>query len=102
MEKTYIPVLRFSGNRLIIPSEVLFDKALTNNEKLILAFIMALSGGVTDYGVVCTATDEYLCELANVTKPTITKAISNFVKCGYIKKQKIYNGYQAVRIIHVN
>ena len=77
----------------IMPCEVIADKNISANEKILLSLIVVLSNA-NGYA---WASNEYLADALGVNKNTISRSINNLVKAEYIEtdikldyKRKIY------------
>lgn len=69
----------------VIPAEVRYDKSLINGQKLLYGELTALS----NKNGYCNAGNEYLANLYNVSKRTISSWISGLEKRGYIRTELI-------------
>ena|SRR5699024_7984863 len=70
----------------IIPANVRYDESLTPNAKLLYGEITALC----NQEGYCWASNAYFSKLYDVKKETISRWISDLVKCGYIRTEIIY------------
>ena len=71
---------------LWIPAEILYDKQLSDKEKLILAIIVFLNQ--EDKG--CFASNKYISSIVNVTHGRVSKLISSLREKGYIEVKLKY------------
>jgi len=71
---------------LWIPAEILYDKQLSDKEKLILAIIVFLNQ--EDKG--CFASNKYISSIVNVTHGRVSKLISLLREKGYIEVKLKY------------
>jgi hypothetical protein len=90
---------RFGLPDIGIPSEVLFNPALTHTQKILFGFIRNLAQ--SERG--CWASNRYLAKLLGVEKQTISNAVSKLKDYLYIKVEfhALPNGNQC-RAIHLN
>lgn len=65
----------------ILPAEVRYNKEITDFAKILYAEFMALSN---TYGY-CFATNKYFAELYNKDADTISRAVTQLRRCGFIK-----------------
>ncbi len=70
----------------VIPANVRYDKRLTANAKLLYGEITALCN---EKGF-CWASNDYFASLYNVNKVTVSRWISDLIKCGYVSREMIY------------
>lgn len=71
----------------IIPANIRYSKELTDKEKLLYGEITAL----TNTKGYCFATNNYFAQLYDVSKKTISRAISNLEKNKFVEIHTIYN-----------
>ncbi|MBO0481809.1 DnaD domain protein [Candidatus Enterococcus courvalinii] len=69
-----------------IPANVRYDKSLTANAKLLYGEITALCN---EKGF-CWASNDYFASLYDVNKVTISRWISDLIRCGYVSREMIY------------
>lgn len=70
----------------VIPANVRYDKRLTANAKLLYGEITALCN---EKGF-CWASNDYFASLYNVNKVTVSRWISDLIRCGYVSREMIY------------
>lgn len=75
-----------AGYYSLITHDVLYDKNLTANEKLLFACIT----GLTKQRGYCYASNDYLAEKMNTSKRSISRWLNNLEKKGYIKRHLVY------------
>ncbi len=70
-----------------LPNKVLSDKGLSNNEKIMYATIVRLSGNKRGY---CFASNTYLAEFLNTSVRSVGTWIKKLKDCNYVSVEYIY------------
>ena len=98
-----------SSFTFFIPNEVLFNKDLTDKQKLILSYII----GFTSHDKECTSFNKTIMKTLNVSEATLKTSLSKFKKLGlidsslsdtgrgFIKKRKISANMEAINNYYI-
>lgn len=98
-----------SNTTFFIPNDILFNKDLTDKQKLILSYIV----GFTSHDKECTSFNKTIMNTLNVSEATLKTALSKFKKLGlidsslsdtgrgFIKKRKISANMEAINNYYI-
>ena len=85
----------------LIPLEIFEDKSLKVNEKIILAEIVTMQTYAGEFH----ATNQYLADLLNLSRSSISRIINDLRKRGYIRSYQHYDPVDKMtykRTLHAN
>jgi DNA-binding MarR family transcriptional regulator len=85
----------------LIPLEIFDDKSLKVNEKIILAEIVTMQTYAGEFH----ATNQYLADLLNLSRSSISRIINDLRKRGYIRSYQHYDPVDKMtykRTLHAN
>ena len=85
----------------LIPLEIFEDKSLKVNEKIILAEIVTMQTYTGEFH----ATNQYLADLLNLSRSSISRIINDLRKRGYIRSYQHYDPVDKMtykRTLHAN
>jgi len=85
----------------LIPLEIFEDKSLKANEKIILAEIVTMQTYAGEFH----ATNQYLADLLNLSRSSISRIINDLRKRGYIRSYQHYDPVDKMtykRTLHAN
>ena len=103
-DKTIIEKRSKISNRklfTLLPIEIMHDKSLKNNEKIILSEIVTMQTYAGEFN----ATNQYLGDLLDLSRSSISRIINDLRHRGYIRSYQHYDPKEKItykRTLHAN